>query len=284
MNCVVVCVLVVFVAGASACWWTNDDQQETQGTPVVGTLPSPTPTAESTATPAPAPTSTPTPEPAATPTPAPTSTPTPEPTASPAPTPTPTLTPQSEIAAAIEEIKSFAIEANLDMSDLLTESDWPVSAYLTGWVNYDGGSQVFMQIDMSQPVDRSFEILISYSFDLHLRDVEEDQWYFIPENSDTGPLEDILALVFVAHAFADAAVVGLEDLKPIQGGYTWKVEDSWGSTMAVYDEEYLLQEFVVMDPEGHVPIRLTLGGHGEQYSVLTPEKGELLPEDYWGSR
>ena len=170
------------------------------------------------------------------------------------------------------------------MSDLLTESDWPVSAYLTGWVNYDGDSQIFMQIDMSKPVDRSFEILISNSFDVHLRDVEEDQWYFIPENSDTGPLEDILSLVFVAHAFADAAVVGHEDLKPIQGGYTWKVEDSWGSTMAVYDEEYLLQEFVMMDPEGHEPIRLTLGGHGEQYSALAPEKGELLPEDYWGSR
>ena len=297
MNCVVVCVVVVFLAGASACWWANDDPQKINGTPVVGTLPSPTPTAEPTATTAPAPTSSPTPEPTATPTPAPISTPTPEPTASPAPAPlpTPTLAPQSEIAAAIEyinseeavafeNIKSFAIEANLDMSDLLTESDGPISAYLTGWVNYDGDSQVFMQIDMSQPVDRSFEILISNSFDVHLRDVAEDQWYFIPENSDTGPLEDILALVFVAHAFADAAVVGLEDLKPIQGGYTWKVEDSWGSTMAVYDEEYLLQEFVVMDPEGHVPIRLTLGGHGEQYSVLAPEKGELLPEDYWGSR
>ena len=96
-------------------------------TPVVGTFSSPTPTAEPTAKTAPAPTSSPTPEPMATPTPAPTSTPTPEPTASPAPTPLPTLTlaPQSEIAAAIEDIKSFAIEANLDMSDLLTESDWP---------------------------------------------------------------------------------------------------------------------------------------------------------------
>ena len=201
MNCVVVCVLVVFVAGASACWWTNDDPQKINGTPVVGTFSSPTPTAEPTAKTAPAPTSSPTPEPTATPNRVPTSTPTPEPTASPAPTPTPTLTPQSEIAAAFEDIKSFAIEANLDMSDLLTESDWPVSAYLTGWVNYDGDSQIFMQIDMSQPVDRSFEILLSRSFDVHLRDVEEDQWYFIPENSDTGPLEDILSLVFVAHAF-----------------------------------------------------------------------------------
>ena len=282
MKCMVICVLFIFGAGASACWWTNDDPQKINGTHVVGTLPSPTPTAEPTATTAPAPTSSPTPEPTASPAPAPT------------PTPTLTLTPQSEIAAAIEyinsevaaafeNIKSFAIEANLDMSDLLTESDGPISAYLTGWVNYDGDSQVFMQIDMSQPVDRSFEILISNSFDVHLRDVAEDQWYFIPENSDTGPLEDILALVFVAHAFADAAVVGLDDLKPIQGGYARKVEDSWGSTMAVYDEEYLLQEFVVMDPEGHVPIRLTLGGHGEQYSALAPEKGELLPEDYWGS-
>ena len=170
------------------------------------------------------------------------------------------------------------------MSDLLTESDWPVSARLTGWVNYDGDSQIFMQIDMSQPVDRSFEILISNSFDVHLRDVEEDQWYFIPENSDTGPLEDILSLVFVAHAFAGAVSAGLEDLKPIQGGYAWNVEDSRGSTMAFYNEEYLLQEFVVMDAEGHEAIRLTLGGHNEQYSVLAPEKGERLPEDYWGSR
>ena len=320
MNCVVVCVVVVFLAGVSACWWTNDDQQETQATPVVGTLPPPTPTPEATATPAPAPTSSPTPAPTATPTqvptstptpeatatpaPAPTSTPTPEPTAitapaptssptpeptatptpAPLPTPAPTLTPQSEVAAAIEDIKSFAIEANLDMSDLLTESDWPVSAHLTGWVNYDGDSQIFMQIDMSQPVDGSFEILISNSFDVHLRDVEEDQWYFIPENSDTGPLEDILSLVFVAHWYSGLAAYGLEDLKPIQGGYVWKVEDSWGSTMAFYNEEYLLQEFVVMDAEGHEAIRLTLGGHNEQYSVLAPEKGEPLPEDYWGSR
>ena len=295
MKCMAICVLVVFVAGASACWWTNDDQQETQGTPVVGTLPSPTPTAEPTATTAPAPTSSPTPEPTATPTPAPISTPTPEPTATPtpAPLPTPTLTPESEIVAAIEDIrsnsfeafeniKSFAFEANLDMSDLLTESDGPVSANLTGWVTFDGG-QTFIQIDMSQPVDRSFEILLSRSFDIHLRDVEEDHWYFIPENSDTGPLEDILSLVFVAHWYSGLAAYGLEDLKPIQGGYVWKVEDSWGSTMARYNEEYLLLEFLVMDPEGHEPIRVTLGGHDEQYSVLTPEKGELLPEDYWGS-
>ena len=169
------------------------------------------------------------------------------------------------------------------MSDLLTESDGPVSANLKGWVTFDGDGQIFMQIDMSQPVDRSFEILISNSFDVYLKDVEEDQWYFMPENSDAGPLEDILSLVFVAHAYAGAPAFGLEGLKPIEGGYVWEVEDSWGSTMALYNEEYLLQEFVMMDPEGHEPIRLTLGGHDEQYPVLTPEKGELLPEDYWGS-
>ena len=254
MNCTVICVLLVFAAGASACWWTNDDPQKTDVAPVVRTLPSPTPTPEPTTTPVPAPTSTPTPEPTTIPTPAPLSTPTP---------------------------KSFAYAANLDMSDLFTESDGPVSAYLTGWLTIDGDSQIFMQIDMSQPVDRSIEILLSNSFDVYLRDVEEDQWYFIPENSDTGPLEDIVSVVFVAYAVA--AAYGLEGLKPVQGGYVRKDEGSWGSTMAVYDKEYLLQEFFVMDPEGHELISATFFGHDEQYSVLTPEKWELLPEDYWGS-
>ena len=265
MNCMVICVLLVFVAGASACWWTNDDPQKTHVTPVVPALPSPAPTLEPTATPAPAPTRTPTPEPTATPTPA----------------PLPTPTPQDGVAVAIENLKSIAYTANLDMSDLYTESDGPVSAYLTGWLTIDGDSQVFMQIDMSQPVDRSIEILLSNSFDVYLKDVEEDQWYFIPENSDAGPLEDIVSVVFLA--YAGAAASGLEGLKPVQGGYVWKVEDSWGSTTAVYNNEYLLQEFTVMDPDGHEQMGVTFFGHDEQYSVLTPEKGELLPEDYWGS-
>ncbi len=257
MNCTSICVLLVFVAGTSACWWTNSDPQETHGTPVIRSLSSPTPT----------------------PVPLPTITPTLEPTATPTPPPLPTPTPPSEVVVAIKDVKSIAYTANLDISDLFTESDGPVSASLTGWLTTNGDSQIFMQIDLSRPVDRSIEILLFNSFAVYLRDVQEDQWYFIPENSDAGPLGDILSAVLVAHSFA--AAPSLEDLKPVQGGYVWKVEDSWGSTTAAYNTEYLLQEFFVMDPSGHELIRVTFFGYNEQYPVLTPEEGELLPEDYW---
>ena len=39
----------------------------------------------------------------------------------------------------------------------------------------------------------------------------------------------------------------------------------------------------MLDPQGHELTRATVFGYNEQYSVLTPEKGEPLPEDYWGS-
>ena len=178
-------------------------------------------------------------------------------------------------------IESFAYTANLDLSDLFTESDWPVSAHMTGWMTVGGNSQVFVQVDMIRPVDKSFEILISNSFDVHLRDIEEDRWFFIPENSDTGPLEDIFTAVFVAQAFSDPSV--LEDVQPVEGGYVWKVEHPSGTTTAVYDEGYLIKEFSLVDPEGRELIGVTLFGHGELYSMLTPRKGELLPEDYWDS-
>ena len=167
------------------------------------------------------------------------------------------------------------------MSDTYTESDWPVSANLTGWMTVSGDSQIFMQVDMTKPVERSFEILTLNSFDVHLRDVEEDQWYFISENSERGPLEDIVLVTFLAFGFA--AVEDIDALEPVHGGYVRKNEGSWGSAMILFDEEYLLQKFVLSDPDGNELISVSISGYNEQYSALTPVKGDPLPEDYWGS-
>ena len=271
-NCTVVLFLLVIAVAASACESTNDDPQ-------AAAISSPTSAPVPTVTPTPSPTNTPTPAPTATPTPAPTSTPTPEPTATATATPLPTPTSQDDVAFDLGLTESVAYTANLDLSELFTESDGPVSASLTGWMTVGADTQVFVQVDMSRPVDKSFEVLLTNSFDVHLRDIEEDRWFFIPENSYTGPLENIFSAVFVAQAFSDPSV--LEDVQPVQRGYVWQAEDTWGSTTAVYDEQYLLKEFSLMDPEGHELIEVTFYGHGEQYSILTPSKGELLPEDYW---
>ena len=181
----------------------------------------------------------------------------------------------------IRDFKNIAFAATINMSDTYTESDWPVSANLMGWMTVSGDSQIFMQVDMTKPVERSFEILTLNSFDVHLRDVEEDQWYFISENSERGPLEDIVLVTFLAFGFA--AVEDIDALEPVHGGYVRKNEGSWGSAMILFDEEYLLQKFVLSDPDGNELISVSISGYNEQYSVLTPVKGDPLPEDYWGS-
>ncbi len=274
----VILVLLVVAAAAAACESTNAGIDESTVDPQVAAMSSPTSATSPTATPAP--TTTPTPAPTATPTPKATSTPTPAPTPTVTPVSLPIPTSQSEVSLEPGMIESVAYTANLELSDQFTESDWPVSASLTGWMTVGGNSQVYVQVDMSRPVDKSFEILISNSFDVHLRDIEEDRWFFIPENSDTGPLEVIFTAVFVAQAFSGPSV--LEDVQPVEGGYIWKLEHTAGTTTAVYDEGYLIKEFSLADPEGRELIGVNLYGHGEHYSILTPSKGDLLPEDYWG--
>ena len=127
------------------------------------------------------------------------------------------------------------------MPDRFTESDGPVTANVSGWMMANGTSQMFARIEMTEPVERSIEVVILNSFDIYLKDLDEGRWYFIPENSDTdtGPLEDIMSLPFMALAFA---VVPAEELEPVHDGYVWKVEDpAWGSITASYDQEYLLK-------------------------------------------
>ena len=286
MKYVAIIVVLVLVAGASACSGANDSAQDGNVAAVERALPPSTPSPESTATLAPAPTNTPSAEPTATPTPAPTSTPIAEPTAVPTVTPLPTPTMQVGAVGSEAYVESLAFEADIDLIDQLTESEGPVSAHFTGWVSVGGVSQIFMRVDMSAPVDRSFEILMTNSFDIHLRDIDEDRWYFIPENSDTGPLGDVGSWSMVFVGFAGAAIAGgLEGIvSEVDEGYVLEAESPFGSTKIMYDKEYVLQEYVMIDPDGHDLVRARIFGHGGEYSATTPERGEPLPADYWDSQ
>ena len=227
----------------------------------------------------------PTPTPTTSPTPVPTATPVPALVSSPTPGPTPAPTPEGGPDEVFENIENFAVEAYVEMSDMLTESDGPVSAHLTGWTALEDG-RMFMQIDMSLPVEKSIEIVLSNSFDVYLRDVDTGDWYVIPENSgtDTGPLEDILAWVFTVQAFVSLPAYGGDEaveMEPVQEGYEFKAVEPWGSMTAFYDEEYLLKEFFMKGPDGQDVVRANLSGYNEQYFLTLPVKGERLPEGYW---
>ena len=290
-NCTVVCVLVVFVVGASACWWTNDDPQPTDVTPVVRTLPSSTPTPTDT----PRTVSDPTAAsniPFPTPTASPTRNPFLTPTATPAPTSPPTLTATSvpmspdddeRAASFMENFKSISYEASFEMPNLFTESDSPVTANANGWMIVNGTSQMFARIEMTKPVVRSIEVLTRNSFDIYLKDLDESKWYFIPENSDTGPLEDVMSVSFLALAFSVPPMT--EGLEQVQDGYVWKYEDpSLGSTTVTYDQTYVLKEFALADANGQEIIRASFFDLNKPHDILPHEKGELLPETYWESQ
>ena len=220
--------------------------------------------------------------------------PSPTPAATPAPSPRPTLTPTPaaiSVPFSPEDIvrheslmanfKSISYEASLEMPDRLTESDGPVKANVSGWMMHNGASQMFARIEMTEPVERSIEVFTRNSFDIYLKDLDEGRWHFIPENSgtETGPLEDIMQLPFMALAFAVAPAGSLE---PVQDGYVWKTEDpSWGAVTASYDQEYVLKGITRADISGREIMRARFFGLNEPHDVLPHEKGELLPDNYW---
>ena len=148
----------------------------------------------------------------------------------------------------------------------------------------NGASQMFARIEMTEPVERSIQVVTLNSFDIYLKDLDEGRWYFIPENSDTdtGPLEDIMPLPFMALGFA---VVPAESLEPVEEGYVWKTEDpSWGAITASYDQEYVLKGVVRADANGREILRASFFGLNEPHDILPHEKGELLPDTYWESQ
>ena len=181
----------------------------------------------------------------------------------------------------MENFKSISYEASLELPGRFTESDGPVKANASGWMMHNGASQMFARIEMTEPVERSIEVVTLNSFDIYLKDLDEGSWYFIPENSDTdaGPLEDIMQLPFLALFFA---VAPAGELEPVQDGYVWKVEDpSWGSMTASYDQGYVLKGITRADANGREIMRASFFGLNEPHKILHHEKGELLPDTYW---
>ena len=186
--------------------------------------------------------------------------------------------------------KSVAFTATLDLPSWFTESGVAVAAQMTGWLTFEPDAQIFMQSDLTRPVSRSVEILLSNSFDVYLKDVLADQWYLLPENSDTsrGPLEDIVSAVMMSVLMStESAADDYDDflLEPIEGGYRWTSEDNLMSAMTLtFNTEYQLVSFSLTAHDGHEPIKVTLFGHDEQYPTLTPpDRATLpgLPADYW---
>ena len=184
----------------------------------------------------------------------------------------------------MENFKSISYKASLEMPDTFTESDGPVTAKASGWMMANGASQMFARIEMTEPVERSVEVVTLNSFDIYLKDLDEGRWYFIPENSgtDTGPLEDIMPLPFMALLFA---VAPAESLEPVEEGYVWKTEDpSWGVITASYDQRYTLKGIVRADVSGREILRASFFDLNEPHDIIPHQKGELLPDNYWESQ
>ena len=203
-------ILLVLIAGSVGCSSIHDGPQQTNNTPVLHTLPSPTPTAtpiprrvsghiaiSNIATPTPvsgavAVSNIPFPTPTPTATPDPFVTPTATPVPKPSPTPTATRVPispedEARAEAFYENFISISYEASFDMPNEFTESDYPVTATVNGWVTTrtdDNATQFFTKIDMTKPVQRSIEVVSRpATFDMYLHDLDANKWYFLPENS-----------------------------------------------------------------------------------------------------
>ena len=292
--CALLIALLILTIGATACWPTASEQQPQQmkrSTPSATPKTVDSPTAASKVTlhlSSPAPTASPEPVPSSTAVP---DVPSPTPTATLAPKPTPTTTEtpvpvspeyDERAGAFIENFKSISFEASLQLPSQYTESGSPVKASASGWIMANGESQIFIRIEMTEPVERSIEVVTLNSFNIYLKDLDEEKWYFVPENSDTGPLEDILPMPFMALAFG-AAPTG--SLKPVQDGYVWKIEDpSWGTLTASYDQAYTLNGITQTDANGQEVLRAGFFDLNKSHDIIPHEKGELLPDTYWESR
>ena len=183
----------------------------------------------------------------------------------------------------MENFKSISFEASLEMPSLFTESGSLVKANARGWMMLNGASQMFARIEMIEPVERSIEVVTLNSFDIYLKDLDEGRWYFIPENSDAGPLEDIMSVPFFLALFFAVAPAG--SVEPVQDGYLWKIEDpSWGLITVFYDQAHRLKRVTRADANGQEILRASFFDLNEPHNVLPHERGELLPDTYWESQ
>ena len=287
----IVCALLILSVGATACWQTNDEL--TKASYVASTTtstPHPIPTATSTPRmfdgptaasnipfPTAVPTSTPTPGPSPTPTPSPIPV---TPTTTPTPAPTPTDEDLERMSNFTDNFKSISYRATFNMTDdRFTESGYLIAADVEGWVTTDPESQMFARINMTKPVERSIEVLTHSSFDVYLNDLDGGKWYFIPENSDAGPLEDILQLYFLGLAFS---VLPTSSFEQSPDGYVVTQGDpSFGTVTASYDQAYTLRSVVFGDTEGKEALRVSFFDLNKPHDIRPYQKGEGLPEDYW---
>ena len=302
--------LLILAIGTTACWRPDTEPQELPGQ---GDAPSATPrvvdspTAVSNliggySTPVPAATSGPVPDSTAVanippptsaatapagprPTATATATSAPKPTSTAAVTPSPASPEDNERHNSfMENFKSISYEASLEMPSRISDCGCPVTADASGWMMNNGQSQMFARIAMTEPVNRSFEIVTLNSFSIYLKDLDEGSWYFIPENSDTftGPLEDIMSLPFYALFFG---VAPPGELEPVQDGYVWNIEDPfWGLITATYDQSYVLTGITRADAKGQEILRASFFDLNKPHDILPHEKGGLLPDTYWESQ
>ena len=287
----IVCTLLILTVGATACWQTGDEPTKTSFVASTATgTPHPIPTATSSPRafdgptaasniplPKALPTSTPTPDPSPTPAQSPIpGTPATAPTAA----PTPTDEDLERMSDFMDNFKSISYRATYNMTDEHpTEGGYPIAADVEGWVTADSESQIFAQIDMTKPVERSIEVLTHNSFDAYLHDLDEGKWYFIPENSDAGPLEDILQLYFWGLSFS---VLPASSFEPSRDGYVvTRVDPSFGTVTASYDQAYTLESVVFSDTDGKEALRVSFFDLNKPHDIHSYQKGEGLPGDYW---
>ena len=180
----------------------------------------------------------------------------------------------------MDNFKSISYRATFDMTDdRFTESGYLIAADVEGWVTTDPESQMFARINMTKPVERSIEVLTHSSFDVYLNDLDRGKWYFIPENSDAGPLEDILQLYFWGLAFS---VLPTSSFEQSPDGYVVTQGDpSFGTVTASYDQAYTLRSVVFSDTKGKESLRVSFFDLNKPHDIRPYQKGEGLPEDYW---
>ena len=180
----------------------------------------------------------------------------------------------------MDNFKSISYRANFNMTDdRFTESGYLIAADVEGWVTTDPESQMFARINMTKPVERSIEVLTHSSFDVYLNDLDAGKWYFIPENSDAGPLEDISQLYFWGLAFS---VLPTSSFEQSPDGYVVTQGDpSFGTVTASYDQAYTLRSVVFSDTEGKEALRVSFFDLNKPHDIRPYQKGEGLPEDYW---
>lgn len=175
------------------------------------------------------------------------------------------------------------------MPSEFTESDYPVKATVDGWMTMrtsdDDSSQFFTKIDMTEPVERSIEVVSRpNTFDMFLHDLDANKWYFLPENSsavDSGPLEDILSFGTMLYSTLPRSA-----MQQVPDGYIWKIEDpTFGSVIITYDQAYTVETFTMSDPDGKELIRARYFDLNKLLDLVPYEDvEELLPDTYWQSQ